>query len=77
MFPTNEQGLAALRTNPGVANWNGPFLDKDLPLDPWNQPYTYRNPGEHSPDPEITSYAADGKPGGTGEDADIVSWRVN
>jgi general secretion pathway protein G len=77
VFPTNEQGLAALRNNPGIANWNGPYLSKELPLDPWGQPYTYHNPGEHSPDPEIISYGADGKPGGTGEGADIVSWKVN
>src|SRR4051794_18110162 len=52
-FPTNEQGLLALCQNPGVASWNGAISgEKDLPLDPWGQPYLYRHPGEHSPDPE-------------------------
>jgi general secretion pathway protein G len=76
-FPTNEQGLLALCQNPGIANWNGPYLAKDLPLDPWGQPYLYRHPGEHSPDPEIVSYGADGKSGGTGEDADVANWKTN
>lgn len=74
VFPTNEQGLAVLSQSLGS---NGPILAKELPLDPWGHPYIYRNPGEYSPDPEIISYGADGKPGGTGEDADIVSWKVN
>ena len=77
VFPTNEQGLAALRENPGITGWSGPYLAKDLPPDAWGRAFAYRNPGEHSPDPEIISYGADGKPGGTGEDADIVSWKVN
>jgi len=74
-FPTNEQGLAALRENPGVKDWKGPYLAQDVPLDPWKRPYVYRYPGEHSDEPDIVSYGADGKPGGASEDADVVSWR--
>lgn len=64
-FPTEEQGLAALR----------PYLSKDVPMDPWGNPYIYRFPGEYGPEPEVMSYGADGQPGGEGPDADIVSWK--
>lgn len=74
-FPTTEQGLQALRVKPdGVTKWDGPYLPKDIPLDPWGNPYTYKYPGEHG-DYEIVSYGADGRAGGEKEDADIVSWK--
>jgi general secretion pathway protein G len=49
-YPTTEEGLRALVTEPsGVSNWNGPYLKGDqVPLDPWNHPYTYRNPSTRS-----------------------------
>jgi general secretion pathway protein G len=73
-FPTTDQGLQALRTRPvGVENWDGPYLPKDIPLDPWKHPYVYRCPSEHG-DYEIISYGADGREGGEGVDRDIVSW---
>jgi len=73
-YPTTEQGLQALRTKPnGVAKWDGPYLPKDIPLDPWGHPYIYSSPGEHG-EYDIISYGADGKPGGTENDEDIVSW---
>jgi general secretion pathway protein G len=75
-FPTTEQGLEALRTLPtGVSNWAGPYLPKDIPLDPWNRPYIYKYPGDHGDEPDIISYGADGQPGGDGENADILSWK--
>jgi len=75
-FPSNEQGLQALRSRPeGLSAWDGPYLPQDIPLDPWGNPYTYRFPGEHGDEPDIISLGADGQPGGEGEDADIVSWR--
>jgi general secretion pathway protein G len=75
-FPTNDMGLAALRTAPpGVRNWNGPYLPKDVPLDPWGNPYVYKFPGDHGDEPDIISYGADGRPGGEGEDADVCSWK--
>jgi len=75
-FPTTEQGFQALRVRPaGVDDrWDGPYLKKDIPLDPWGNPYSYKYPGEHG-DYDIVSMGADGKPGGDGEDADIVSWK--
>ena len=75
-FPTTEQGLQALRTAPAglESKWDGPYLPKDIPLDPWGKPYVYRYPGEHG-DYDILSYGADGSPGGEGTDMDIVSWK--
>lgn len=55
------------------SRWEGPYLPKDVPLDPWNNPYVYKYPGEHGPY-DIISYGQDGKPGGEGNDRDIVSW---
>ena len=73
-YPSTEQGLQALRIKPeGAARWDGPYLHKDVPPDPWNHPYIYRFPGKTPGKPEIISYGADGKPGGEGENADIVS----
>ena len=74
-FPTTEQGLQALRAKPdGVERWDGPYLPQEIPYDPWGRPYVYKFPGEHGDEPDIISYGADGKPGGEGEDADILSW---
>jgi general secretion pathway protein G len=76
LFPTNEQGLAALREKPeGLTQWNGPYLPKEVPNDPWNRPYIYKYPGDHGDEPDIISYGADGAPGGDGINADIVSWK--
>ena len=75
-FPTTDQGLQALRVKPGdVANWNGPYLPKDVPQDPWHHAYVYKYPGEHGDEPDVVCYGADGQPGGEGDNADIVSWK--
>ena len=59
-YPTTEEGLEALRTKPGgLERWDGPYLKKDLPLDPWGKAYAYKSPGEHGPF-DIVSYGADG-----------------
>jgi len=72
-YPTTQEGLAALITNPGVDNWEGPYLKKALPNDPWGRPYNYQCPGTHA-EFDLFSYGRDGSPGGEGEDKDIVSW---
>lgn len=73
-YPTSELGLAALMVRPGgVAKWGGPYLKKDVPLDPWGQAYRYKSPGEHG-EFDLFSLGRDGKPGGSGEDADITNW---
>ena len=70
-YPTTEEGLNALLTQPaGATTWNGPYLKKAAPLDPWGRPYNYKSPGTKG-DFELVSYAKDGQPGGTGENADI------
>ena len=60
-FPTTTQGLEALHANPGVAGWNGPYVDKEISRDPWGSPFVYRNRGQEIP--EILSLGADRKPG--------------
>jgi len=73
-YPSNEQGLAALNTKPAdETRWDGPYLKKAVPNDPWGKPYMYRLPGEHS-ELDLYSYGKDGQPGGNGEDADIGNW---
>src|SRR5262245_47537232 len=73
-YPSNEEGIAALRAKPGnAANWDGPYLKKDVQNDPWGHPYIYRFPGTHG-DFDLISYGADGQEGGDGDNSDIVSW---
>ena len=79
-YPTTEQGLAALWREPTIeprpANWRGPYLRKDVPLDPWNHPYVFRSPGEANPwSYDLLSYGEDGQPGGEGDAGDITSWQ--
>ena len=73
-YPTTPEGLQALRTNPGLDLWDGPYLRKEVPMDPWGRPYIYNCPGQHG-DYDPISYGADGQEGGEGENADIVSWK--
>jgi len=74
-YPTSEEGLKALREKPSAAeNWQGPYLPKEIPGDPWRTPYVYRSPGEHG-DYDIISYGADKVEGGEGESEDVVSWK--
>ena len=74
-YPTTDQGLEALRVKPdGVEKWDGPYLPKDVPVDPWGNRYVYESPGEHG-DYDLISLGADGDFGGEGEDEDIVSWK--
>jgi len=72
-YPTTSEGLNVLMDSPGVENWEGPYLKKAVPNDPWGRPYNYQSPGSHG-DYDIISYGADGAPGGEGEDKDINSW---
>lgn len=74
-FPTTDQGMKVLRERPeNETKWDGPYLPKEIPLDPWGNPYDYRSPGEHG-DYDIVSYGADGAPGGEAEGEDIVNWK--
>ena len=72
-YPNAEIGLKALSERPtNVPKWNGPYLRKAIPLDPWGKPYVYRVPGEKG-DFDLISYGKDGQPGGSGENADITN----
>lgn len=78
-YPTTQQGLDALRTQPTAEpvprSWRGPYLRKEVPLDPWDRPYVYRSPGSENPQGyDLLTLGADGVPGGEGEDTDITSW---
>ncbi len=77
-YPNTAQGLQALQELPTIdppTNWRGPYLRKAVPLDPWGHPYVFIAPGEvNIKGFDLLSYGADGKLGGEGEDADVVSW---
>jgi len=73
-YPSTEQGLNALVTKPAnETKWEGPYLTKAVPPDPWGRPYLYKSPGEHG-DYDLLSYGKDGQPGGSKESEDVVSW---
>jgi general secretion pathway protein G len=79
-YPTTQQGLEALRTKPSVEpiplGWRGPYLRREVPVDPWGRPYEYRSPGDQNPQSfDLFTLGLDGAPGGEGEDADVTSWQ--
>ncbi len=75
VYPNTAQGLDALvhnpSTPPAATNWNGPYLKKKMPVDPWGHPFVYTSPGTHNNDYDLYSYGPDGVEGG-GDD--IVNW---
>ncbi len=74
-YPTTDEGLKALREKPGnVTGWEGPYLPKEIPNDPWGKAYVYKCPGDHG-EYDITSFGLDGAEGGEGENQDVVSWK--
>ena len=73
-YPNSQEGLNALRQQPsGIDRWDGPYLKKNTPRDPWGNGYTYRSPGEREAY-ELISFGPDGVAGGNDENADINSW---
>jgi len=73
-YPGTEQGLNALMTQPASEpKWQGPYLKKVIPPDPWGKPYIYKQPGEHG-EFDLFSYGKDGQPGGSGDAVDITNW---
>ena len=73
-YPTTQEGLNALMTNPGIEKWEGPYLKKELPVDPWNRPYLYQQPGTQG-EYDLYTFGSDGVQGGDGEAADVTSWK--
>ncbi len=73
-YPTTNEGLNALRLKPDSSEkWKGPYLQKEIPADPWGKPYIYRSPGRNG-GYEIISLGEDGREGGEGDNADVNSW---
>ena len=73
-YPSTEQGLKALNARPAnEPKWQGPYLNKAIPADPWGNAYQYRQPGEHG-EVDVWSFGKDGQPGGSGEGADVTNW---
>lgn len=74
-YPSEAEGLAVLARQPDDERarnrWRGPYLDGDIPLDPWGSPYQYGIPGANDQPVALYSFGADGKRGGEGNDADI------
>jgi general secretion pathway protein G len=78
-YPTTEQGLQALvkqPNDPTITNYPAHGYLSTLPKDPWNQPYLYASPGADGRDYDVITYGRDGKPGGTGPDADISNTTI-
>lgn len=79
-YPSSEQGLKALVQKPSgkpeATNWRGPYMKKkEVPLDPWGNPYQYASPGKHNTDQfDLSSFGKDAKEGGEGDAADITNW---
>jgi general secretion pathway protein G len=80
-YPTTQQGLQALWEKPILqpvpSGWDGPYLDRELPEDPWGKDYEYTAPGPSGQPYGIRSLGADGMEGGEGNDRDIVSWAAD
>jgi general secretion pathway protein G len=77
-YPSKEQGLDALWVKPVLepmpAGWTGPYVSKKIGLDPWDHGYEYAVPGPNGLPFGLSSFGADGKEGGDGNDKDITSW---
>lgn len=74
-FPTEGEGLQSLVEKPSdLQKWDGPYLTKEIPKDPWGNEYVYKMPGEHG-SYDLMSYGMDGVSGGEGNNLDIVSWK--
>lgn len=72
-YPSTSEGLGALMINPGADGWDGPYLKKEIPRDPWKRPYNYKAPGDYG-DYDLYSYGLDGAPGGERDNSDVKSW---
>ncbi len=71
-YPQTLEGL--IKNTTGKSTWQGPYLKKGLPKDPWGNDYQYKYPGSSGHDYDLFSFGSDGKQGGEADDADVVSW---
>jgi len=73
-YPDSKAGLSALNTQPSNSDgWDGPYLKKAVPNDPWGRAFVYRMPGQHG-EYDLFSFGADGREGGDGKNTDIKNW---
>lgn len=73
-YPSSEQGLESLVTRPSnEPKWDGPYLEKKIPHDPWGNAYLYKRPGEHR-EYDLYSLGKDARAGGEGVNADVTNW---
>lgn len=70
--PAQLQDLVAKPAN--ASNWQGPYVKPSLLKDPWGHEFGYKYPGEHG-NYDLIFYGRDGKPGGSGYDADVGNWQ--
>ena len=74
-LPSGETALQWLVQTPNdpavAATWKGPYMDGQIPMDPWNNTYQIVSPGPNGKSFAVISYGADGKAGGDGLNADI------
>lgn len=79
MYPSEEQGLSALWEKPVFypvpQKWDGPYIDREVPSDPWGNDYVYSRMVSSGMPYSVMSYGSDGCEGGEGEASDIVSWK--
>lgn len=74
-YPADLDALVNKPAGEDLPNWDGPYIKKQVPNDPWNHPYAYVVPGEHNPKSyDLSTLGSDAKEGGTGNDADITNW---
>jgi general secretion pathway protein G len=77
-YPSTQEGLQSLNRRPAALDrWDGPYLKKEVPADPWGRPYFYRSPGESNHPYDLYTLGADGMPGGDGVNKDVTSWDNN
>ena len=79
-FPTTAEGLDALRTpQASIKGWKGPYLTKDVPNDPWGNPYQYRSPGQHGVAGQTSTFDiwSNGPDGQEGTPDDIQNWALD
>lgn len=74
-YPSTEQGLSVLFAKPAnEPKWQGPYLKKAVPADPWGAPYQYKSPGNEGREYDLFSYGKDAKAGGTADATDVTNW---
>lgn len=75
-YPRGKSGLSDLVVAPRDAqSWRGPYLQKDIPNDPWSNAYIYESPGKNNPSGyDISSMGPDGQ---ANTDDDITNWKTS